>query len=151
MHVNAQLTFSVLFNLVLQPIEWCHPNLMWLFPPQSINLELPLRHIQKFVSQWKLDPVKLTILTQPMIKGPVSQFFQLLSSQGNHISRPIWVVEVVRWEFIISLFHLVEEKKTTIQKCSVSHYWPYSQEIMGPESGPRPPDLQTSHDHHVLQ
>lgn len=40
----------------------------------------------------------------------ISQFLQLLPSQGNHITMPVWVVEIVGWEFIISLFHLMEKK-----------------------------------------
>lgn len=40
----------------------------------------------------------------------IAQFLQLLPSQGNHITMPVWVVEVAGWEFLISLFHLMEER-----------------------------------------
>lgn len=98
---------------------------MWLFLPQLISLETASQTDPGVCLLVQSRPCEANNINPVHEQMTISQFLQLLPSQGNHITMPVWVVEIVGWEFIISLFHLMEKKKPLIQKCAVSHHFPY--------------------------
>lgn len=55
--------FLLSLGLGSQLVEWCHPQLRWVFPLQLTQIDeiISPGHVQKLISKVILDPVKLAL------------------------------------------------------------------------------------------